>query len=562
MSPRPVVFAIALSALWAMSAFGRDLDIRTSEPGARLRLDDPPMVLGESDRNGRLEIKGLPPGSYELRASKEGFEDSVIRVPPGGDEPRTVAITMTPLPTPPTTGDVIVSVGGAGIDVALDGHTRGKTDAGGRLLMTDVAAGEHVIALRTPTGRLIRTSAAVIAGASVEVEVQIEDVAGADEGPSLGAGALLTVVLAALVGLIAAWTGFHWTKRRKGSRPAGSEPLGDPAPGVIDEGAVLADASTRVAEQGSEAQRANPQVTRSSGAEDWDALVGETIDDRYAIQAVLGAGGMGVVFDALDTMMERHVALKVMKADVAEGESGLQRFQREIRIASKVRHPNVVTCFHADLTDEGLLYVAMELVDGVTLGELMRERGALDVGRALSLFCQIAEGLAEAHAQGVVHRDLKPENVLVARTRDERDQAKIMDFGISKVVRLDDDAQTELQLTRAATIMGSPPYMSPEQCRDASQVDHRSDIYSLALVFYEMLEGRKPYEADTALGFITAHITKAPRPLTSRAVVKGEDERVALDAVISRALAKEPGDRFASGEAFKAAATEVLAPSN
>jgi serine/threonine-protein kinase len=241
----------------------------------------------------------------------------------------------------------------------------------------------------------------------------------------------------------------------------------------------------------------------------------------------LGAGGMGEVWKARDPELDRLLAVKLVARDprVANHE---ERFRREARAAAAVAHPNVAQVYFAGV-HEGRLFYAMELVRGRSLGELLVEHGHLSGSRCVGWLRQACEGLRAAQQVGVIHRDIKPSNLMV----EESGRLKIVDFGLAR--RLDVD----ITLTRAGVVMGTPSYMSPEQAH-GSDLDHRSDIYSLGATFYHLLAGEPPFVAPTAMEVLRAHLTAPLPPLRSRNPAVPE----AVARVVERMLAKEPADRF------------------
>ncbi len=229
-----------------------------------------------------------------------------------------------------------------------------------------------------------------------------------------------------------------------------------------------------------------------------ELTTGSTFANRYQVIEELGKGGMGRVYKVFDTKIKEKVALKLIKPDIATDKETIERFNNELRLARKVRHKNVCGMF--DLGEaEGARFITMEYVQGEDLKSMIRMLTGLTVGTVLSVGKQICDGLAEAHSLGVVHRDLKPQNIMI----DKGGNAKIMDFGIARSVR-------EKGITGASVMIGTPEYMSPEQA-EAKEVDHRSDIYSLGIILYEMATGRVPFEGDTALSIAMKHKGETPK---------------------------------------------------
>jgi len=258
---------------------------------------------------------------------------------------------------------------------------------------------------------------------------------------------------------------------------------------------------------------------------------------RYEIQALLGQGAMGVVYRAHDDVLGRDVALKVLLGDAAA--SPVDRFRREVVALAAVSHENVVAVHDAGV-DNGLRYVVLDLVDGKTLRERLRA-GALDLDDALRLARDLVNGLAAAHAAGVVHRDLKPENVLV----DQRGLAKLVDFGLARVI----ESEGDLTRTEAGAMLGTVHYMAPEQVRCAS-VDHRADYFALGAVLYEVVTGRRAFDAPSRAEVMTAVLRD--QPVTPPSLLRDERARRLL-AVAFRCLEKKPEQRFQSAAELLAA---------
>ena len=272
------------------------------------------------------------------------------------------------------------------------------------------------------------------------------------------------------------------------------------------------------------------------------SLIGRQLG-RYAIHAELGRGGMARVYQALDTLLQRQVAIKVLAAQLSLDEEFVRRFEREATTAANLRHPAILTIYDVG-EQEGLHYIAMELVNGRSLHAIIEERTTLGLGYAVSLLEPVAQALDYAHAQGAVHRDIKPHNILL----DHDGRVLLADFGIAQTP--DSDGE---RLTRTGVFMGTPEYISPEQA-EAQRVDGRSDLYSLAVVAYEIITGRVPFAGATPQ-LIVAHAQLPPPPPTSvLAHLPGE-----LDEVLVRALAKRAEQRYPTGSALIAALRNVAA---
>src|SRR5438132_3680655 len=257
---------------------------------------------------------------------------------------------------------------------------------------------------------------------------------------------------------------------------------------------------------------------------------GERQLGHYMIIRQLGAGGMGEVYLADDKRLARKVAVKVLPADLTRDDEAKRRLLREARSVAALDHPNVCTVYEVDEQD-GRLYIVMQYVEGETLADrLSRERMPLNA--CIDVAMEIASALQEAHSHGVVHRDIKPANVMI----NVRGQVKVLDFGLAKSAATIEQSATDLLVSKAGTISGTAPYMSPEQIR-GSTVDGRSDIFSLGIVLYEIAAGARPFDRPSAVGTITAILFDPPPPLT-------REEFKPLQAVIETCLAKNPNDRY------------------
>jgi serine/threonine-protein kinase len=265
----------------------------------------------------------------------------------------------------------------------------------------------------------------------------------------------------------------------------------------------------------------------------------------HRIEAVAGRGGMGVVFRATDLALQRPVALKLIAPDAAQDPVFRARFEHECRAAAAIDHPHAVEVFHAG-EEDGVLYVTMRYVEGTDLGALLAGGRSLEPERAVALIAQVAGALDEAHARGLVHRDVKPTNVLIAR-RNGGEHAFLTDFGLTKRREADDG------LTRPGFAMGTADYMAPEQAR-GDDVDGRADVYALGCLLFKSLTGAPPFERDSDLEKMVAHLKD---PVPSLRDVR-PDLPPALDAVIQHALAKDREDRPPTAGAFAAAALAAL----
>ncbi len=267
-------------------------------------------------------------------------------------------------------------------------------------------------------------------------------------------------------------------------------------------------------------------------------LVGQVVADRYHVIKKLGEGGMGQVYLAEHVKMGRRSAIKVMNPSMVHDPDAVARFNREASNASRITHPNVCAIYDFGETPDGLIYLAMEFIEGEPLTDLLEREGALPVPRAVGIFTQVAEALQAAHDLGIVHRDLKPDNVMLARRRDGADMVKVVDFGIAKAVGGDESGQ---KVTKTGLVLGTPEFMSPEQL-SGDTLDGRSDLYSLALVLYRMLTGKLPFEATTVQETMIKRLTDEPTRLAqSRPDLEFPP---GLQAVLDTALSRTPVDRY------------------
>ncbi len=271
---------------------------------------------------------------------------------------------------------------------------------------------------------------------------------------------------------------------------------------------------------------------------------GTLIGDKYRLGRVLGSGGMGAVFEAVHTMLEKRVAVKVMMPEMARDRELMSRMVREARTASATGHRNVVTATDMGWTEEGALFLVMEYLEGRTLRQLLKEEGPQPVERATGLVVQVLSALIAVHECGIVHRDLKPENVMVVAGDEGEELVKVLDFGISKVL----GAEQKLELTRSGSVLGSPRFMSPEQARGL-RVDPRTDIYSVGAVLFNLLAGRPPLRASNFTAMVAAILNGTIAPPSS--YVPGIPE--SLDKVVLKALSRDTDDRFADARAFRQA---------
>ncbi len=274
--------------------------------------------------------------------------------------------------------------------------------------------------------------------------------------------------------------------------------------------------------------------------------VGAILGGKYRVERVLGEGGMGIVFQAVHTRLDKHVAIKMLLPQMLQVPELVGRFEREARAAGRLRHRHSARVIDVDVTADGIPFMVMELLHGHDLETELRARGRLPPGEAVAYVTQACAAMAEAHEAGIVHRDLKPSNLFLSEEQDGTVCVKVLDFGISKLQTPD-----EARVTSTQTQMGTPLYMSPEQVRSAKNVDLRTDVWSLGVILYELLAGHAPFDG-TPMAVAAAIVGDTPPPL--RQLVPEVPE--ALAVVVARAMEKDPARRFASTVSL----SEALAP--
>jgi predicted Ser/Thr protein kinase len=272
-----------------------------------------------------------------------------------------------------------------------------------------------------------------------------------------------------------------------------------------------------------------------------DPMLGYIIDRKYEVVSVLGYGGMGVVYKVKHLVLGRFFAIKIIHPYLAADVRNRRRFQREAQAASRLTHPNLATVFDWDIMEDGRPYIVMYYIDGVKLSDLIRVRETIDAGSWISIFMQMCDAVAHAHANGVLHRDLKPGNVILSRADDASHFVKIVDFGIAKI--LTQTASDSRELTKSGEVFGSPFYMSPEQCM-GRPLDVRSDIYGLGVVMYECFTGHCPFLGESLYDTMNKHVTEAPPSFIQVDPTNSVSKE--LEAIVMRCLAKNPDQRYQS----------------
>jgi serine/threonine protein kinase len=280
-----------------------------------------------------------------------------------------------------------------------------------------------------------------------------------------------------------------------------------------------------------------------------DPLLGQTLAGKYLVEKLIKRGGMGAVYQGKHVLMDKTVAIKVLRPALAVDDYVVARFSREAKAASRISHPHAVSVTDFGESENGVVFLVMEYLDGRTLKEIIRSEGAMPLARVVEIIRQVTGALDAAHGQGVVHRDLKSDNIMVSQTNGG-DWAKVLDFGIAKIQQ--PASVKDADLTAPNLVIGTPQYMSPEQCSQTQPLDARSDIYSLGVIIYEMLAGRVPFTGESATMIMMQHVQDPPASV----LATRPDLPPAVDKVITRALAKVPADRFqTAGELFAALST-------
>ncbi|MEZ4265614.1 MAG: protein kinase [Myxococcota bacterium] len=283
-------------------------------------------------------------------------------------------------------------------------------------------------------------------------------------------------------------------------------------------------------------------MTQAMGNDSAEALIGRVFDGRYRIERVLGRGGMGVVYVAEQLSMAKQVALKVLPRHLSEDPSQVQRFNHEALASSHLRHPHTIRVFDYGKSEDGHLYIAMELLQGEVLSRIIRRERGLPAERVVHIARQVVKSIGEAHQAGLVHRDLKPDNIFLCDFFGEKDYVKVLDFGIAKFT---EGGGTDQAHTATGFIAGTPLYIAPEQAL-GEPVAPRSDLYALGAILFECLVGSPPFRADTPIAIVMKQIHEAPPPLRSvKADVQVPPE---LEALVFQLLRKRPSDRPATAE--------------
>ncbi|MBP9091643.1 protein kinase [bacterium] len=285
-----------------------------------------------------------------------------------------------------------------------------------------------------------------------------------------------------------------------------------------------------------------------------DPLLGMVVEGRYKIQSVIGQGSAGTVYRAVQELIGREVAVKVLHDYLVSDDEFIKRFKQEAKASSRLNHPNIITIYDFGVIPQGggRPYIAMDLLNGTPLSDFIAEVNHIPPIEAVPIFTQVCAALAEAHRQGVVHRDIKPENIVLVERGGQKNFPIVVDFGIARLVQEESD---QAKITRTGTVCGSPTYMSPEQCT-SSKVDHRSDIYSLGIVFYESLTGEVPFQHDELVRVMAMHLSDTPLPLNEMRPDLNFPE--ALMQVVHKTLLKNPNDRYQTMDELSQALEDAM----
>jgi eukaryotic-like serine/threonine-protein kinase len=285
-----------------------------------------------------------------------------------------------------------------------------------------------------------------------------------------------------------------------------------------------------------------------------DPLLGQTLAGKYLVEKLIKRGGMGAVYLGKHVLMDKTVALKVLRPSLALDDDVVRRFSREAKAASRISHPHAVSVTDFGESENGVVFLVMEYLDGSTLKEIIKAEGPMRIDRVSEIVRQVAGALDAAHEQGVVHRDLKSDNIMVAQTN-SGEWAKVLDFGIAKIQQ---NGPADADITAANLVIGTPQYMSPEQCAQSGSIDARSDIYSFGIIIYEMLSGQLPFTGESPTVIMMKQVQDPPPSILD----VRSDVSPAVAALISKALAKQPDDRFQTAGLLSAALAQASAASD
>lgn len=282
-----------------------------------------------------------------------------------------------------------------------------------------------------------------------------------------------------------------------------------------------------------------------------DPLVGQTLAEKYLVEQLIKRGGMGAVYRGKHVLMDKTVAIKVLRKSLAGDDVIVARFSREAKAASRISHPHAVSVTDFGEAENGVVFLVMEYLDGRTLKDIIRSDGPMPLERAVEITRQVSGALDAAHQQGVVHRDLKSDNIMLSQTNGG-DWAKVLDFGIAKIQQ--PEGARDNDITAPNLVIGTPQYMSPEQCSQTGPIDARSDVYSLGVIIYEMLSGRVPFTGESPTVIMMKQVQDPPPSILDTR----PDLPASVENLIERALAKQPADRFQTAGELSAALSKSV----
>lgn len=542
-------------------------------PGADVNMDG--MFLDQIGAQGELPL-GLPPGTYKFEVTS-GLQKKVRTVYWGAKEDEKLPFSFVKeAPPPPVGASVDIIQAPRGAVVSLDGRIWGQTNGDGLLSLDNVAPGAHFLTVVHKTSNLhfeqqihVRPSMNTVVSAKLQ--------GGGDGASSSGTFPELendrnrlwqVMAVAATAGLFVLLVAVVISRRGRFERFAG----GNTGKDAIESNTGSDSIASKL---GSDIISAKFQYKR------YDDLIGRRIGgesgERFEFLEKIGVGGMGAVFRARDHHMGREVALKVITPRFSDNPRQVKRFLREVKISSRLSdNPNIVTTYDFDKTKDGVLFLAMELLKGKPLSLLLKPRQPLPISFVKTIFMQISSGLEALHtyrddevSAGIVHRDLKPANVFVIRTPSGEPLAKLLDFGIAKIAQDEGGVETEESdetdadlVTKFNEILGSPPYMPPEQWQSTKDVDHRGDIYALGVILHQMITGRLPFsvtDPKQPMQWAAAHTTEAPASIVKRKHHCNDPELAKrLDVCIQRALMKRAENRYQNVSEFRKAVIAVF----
>src|SRR3989440_3540458 len=268
-----------------------------------------------------------------------------------------------------------------------------------------------------------------------------------------------------------------------------------------------------------------------------DPFIGQTLAHKYFIEELIKSGGMGSVYLGKHVLMDKRVAIKVLRPSLAMDGDVVARFSREAKAASRISHPHAVSVTDFGESENGVVFLVMEYLDGKTLKEVIKADGPMPLDHVVEIIRQVAGALDAAHEQGVVHRDLKSDNIMLSQTNGG-DWAKVLDFGIAKIQQ--PEGARDNDITAANLVIGTPQYMSPEQCSQSGPIDARSDVYSLGVIVFEMLVGHVPFTGESPTTIMMKQVQDDPPSILS----ERPELPASIDRLVKKALAKQPIDRY------------------